>query len=82
MVYVACHPLKDPCLRIPVVAANVEGGIELQQKLFIPMLLISHKIQQSSITEAVKGFFKAWQSSNGFTVKTHMREDVPLIIKN
>ena len=41
---IACHPLKDPCLRIPVEAANVEGSIELQQKLFIPMLFIGHKL--------------------------------------
>ena len=31
-------------IRIPVVAANVESHIELQQKLFIPMLFIGHKL--------------------------------------
>ena len=29
VVCIACHPLKDPSLWIPIVAANVEGGIEL-----------------------------------------------------
>ena len=57
MVYVTCHPLKDACLRIPVVAANVESCIELQQKLFIPILLISHKLEKVCISETVEGFF-------------------------
>ena len=29
MMDIACHPLKDPCLWIPVVASNVESCIEL-----------------------------------------------------
>ena len=29
MVYLACHPLKDPSLWIPVVASNVVSCIEL-----------------------------------------------------
>ena len=30
MVHISYHPLKDPCLRIPVIAKNVKSGIELQ----------------------------------------------------
>ena len=54
----------------------------MQQKLFILVFLISHEGQRTNIPKAVKGFFKAWQSNNGFTVKTHMRKDALLIIKN
>ena len=57
MMYIACHPLKDPCLRIPVIAAHVESCIELQQKLFIPILLISDKLEKACISEIVEGFF-------------------------
>ena len=38
MMYVTYHPLKDPSLRIPVVASNVQCGIKQQQKLFVPLL--------------------------------------------
>ena len=61
---------------------NVEGSIELKQKFFIPVFLGSHKVEQTRITEAVKGFFKAWQSNNGLTIKMHMRENAPLIVKD
>ena len=46
------------------------------------MLLGSHKVEQTRITEAVKSSFKARQSSNGFTVKTHMWGDAPLIVQD
>ena len=77
---IAYHPLKDPSLGIPVVATNVKSGIELQQKLFIPMLFISDKPQKANISEAVEGFFQAGQANNGFAVWTHMGKDAPLIV--
>ena len=59
MVHITCHPLKDPSLQIPVVATNMKGSIKLQQKLFIPVLFVSDKLQKTSIPKAVKSFFKA-----------------------
>src|SRR4051812_38614531 len=31
MMNIACHPLENPCLCIPVVATNMQSGIELEQ---------------------------------------------------
>ena len=67
---------------IPVVATNVKSGIELQQKLFIPVLFVSDQLQKASISEKVQSFFQAGQSSYCFGVKTHMREDATLIVQN
>ena len=82
MMDIAHHPLKDPCLRIPVVSTNVEASIELKHKFFIPVLLGSHKVVQTRIMEADKGFCKARKYSNGYTIKTHMWEDAPLIVQD
>ena len=82
MMNISCHPLENLGLCISVISANVEGSIELKQKFFIAMFLVSHKVEQTRITEAIKGFFKAWQSSNGFTIKMHMREDASLIVQD
>ena len=54
---IASHPLKDPSLRIPVVAANVEGSIELKEKFFILMFFVSYEAEQTGITKTVKCFF-------------------------
>ena len=80
MMYISSHPLKDPCLRIPIVATNVKSGIELQQKLFIPVLLVRDKWQKTNFPETVKGFFKTGQPSNSFTIKAHVLKDSPLIV--
>ena len=82
MMHITCHPLKDPCLRIPVVAMNVKCGIELQQKLFILVLFVHHKWKKTNIPEAFKRFFKTGQPSNSFTIKTHVRDDSILIVED
>ena len=41
---IAGHPLKDPSLRIPVVATNMKSGIELEQQFFVSVLLVSDKL--------------------------------------
>ena len=56
MMDIAGHPLQGPSLRISVVSFDVEGGIELQQKLFIPVLFISYKLQQTHLLEAIQRF--------------------------
>ena len=45
MMDISCHPLKDPSLRIPVVASDMKSGVELKQHLFILVLLISDEMQ-------------------------------------
>ena len=57
MMDIACHPLKDPSLRIPVVASNMKSGIELKHQFFILVLLVSDELQQTSISEIVQCFF-------------------------
>ena len=54
---IAGHPLQDPSLRISVVPTDVECGIELEQQLFIPMLLVSYEWPQSNLLEAIQSFF-------------------------
>ena len=58
MMNVSCHPLQDPSLRISVIPADVKCGIELEQQLFIPMLLVSNERQQSNFFEAIQSFFQ------------------------
>ena len=79
---IAGHPLKDPSLWISVVATNVKSGIKLEQQLFVPVLLVGDEGQQSSLFEAIQSFFQAGQTSYGFSVKTHMRENATLIVQN
>ena len=54
---IAGHLLQGPSLWISVVSFDVEGGIELQQKLFILVLFISYKLQQTHLLEAIQRFF-------------------------
>ena len=79
---IAGHPLKDPSLRISVVATNVKSGIKLEQQLFVLVLLVGDEGQQSNLFEAIQSFFQAGQTSYCFGVKTHMREDATLIVQN
>ena len=74
------HPLQDPSLRISVVSTNVKCGIELEQQLFIPMLLVGDERQQSNLFEAIQSFFQTGQTSYCFNVKTLMWEDATLIV--
>ena len=55
---VSSHPLQDPSLRISAIPADVKCGIELEQQLFIPMLLVSNERQQSNFLEAIQSFFQ------------------------
>ena len=80
MMDIACHPLKDPSLRIPVVASNMKSGIELKQQFFVLVLLVSDELQQTSISETIQCFFKAGQSSYSFRVEAHMWKYAPLIV--
>ena len=80
MMDIACNPLKDPSLRIPVLASNMKSGIELKQQFIIPVLLVSDELQQTSISETVQCFFEAGQTSYSFRVKAHMWKYVPLIV--
>ena len=82
MMNIAGHPLKDPSLRISVVATNVKSGIELEHLLFVPVLFVGDERQQSRLFEAIQSFFQARQTSYGFSVKTHMRENATLIVQN
>ena len=54
---ISCHPLQDPSLRISVIPVDVKCGIELEQQLFIPMLLVGDERQQSNLFEAIQSFF-------------------------
>ena len=76
------HPLHDPSLRISAVAADVKCGIELEQQLFIPMLLVSNERQQSNFLEAIQSFFQTGQTSYSFNVKALVWEDATLVVKN
>ena len=80
MVYIAYHPLKDPSLRIPVVASNVQCGIKLQQKLYVLVLFVSYKWQQPNVSEAVQSLLNAWQPSNSITIQTLMRKNPVLVV--
>ena len=82
MMNIVGHPLKDPSLRIFVVAMNVKSGIELKHQLFVPVLLVSDERQQSNLFEAIQSFFQTGQTSYCFGVKTHMWEDATLIVQN
>ena len=42
---ISSHPLQDPSLRISSIPTDVKCGIELEQQLFIPMLLVSDEWQ-------------------------------------
>ena len=77
---VSCHPLQDPSLRISAISVDVKCGIELEQQLFIPMLLVSDVWQQSNFFEAIQSFFQTGQTSYCFNVKTLMWEYAPLIV--
>ena len=44
MMYISCHPLEDPSLRIPVVPYDMKRGVELKQQLLIPVLLITNEM--------------------------------------
>ena len=79
---IACHPLKEPSLRVSVVATNMKSGIELEQQFFVPVLLVSDKLQQTRFSEAIQSFFQTGQTSYCFGVKTLMWEDATLIIQN
>ena len=79
---ISCHPLQDPSLRISVIPADVKCGIELEQQLFIPMLLIGDEWQQSNLFEAIQSFFQIGQTSYCFNVKTLVWEDATLVVKN
>ena len=80
MMDISGHPLQDPSLRISIVAFDVESGIKLKQKLFVPVLFISHERQQTHLPEAIQGFLKTWQTSNGFNLKALVREDATLVV--
>ena len=77
---ISCHPLQDPSLRISTIPADVKCGIELEQQLFIPMLLVSDEWQQSNLFEAIQSFFQTGQTSYCFNVKTLVWEDATLIV--
>ena len=77
---IAGHPLKDPSLRIFVVATNVKSGIELEQQLFIPMLVVGDERQQANLFEAIQSLFQTGQTSYCFNVKTLVWEDATLIV--
>ena len=77
---ISYHPLQDPGLRISVIPADVKCGIELEQQLFIPMLLVSDERQQSNLFEAIQSFFQTGQTSYCFNVKTLVWEDATLIV--
>ena len=77
---ISCHPLQDPSLRISAIPADVKCGIELEQQLFIPMLLVGDKRQQSNLFEAIQSFFQTGQTYYYFNVKTLMWEDATLIV--
>ena len=82
MMNIACHPLKDPSLWIPVVATDMKSGIELEQQFFIPVLLICDELQQARLSKAIQSFCQTGQTSYGFVVKTHMWENATLIVQN
>ena len=82
MMNVASHPLQDPSLRISAISADVKCGIELEQQLFIPMLLVSNERQQSNFLEAIQSFFQTGQTSYSFNVKALVWEDATLFVKN
>ena len=82
MMNVSGHPLQDPSLRISAILADVKCGIELEQQLFIPMLLVSNERQQSNFLEAIQSFFQTGQTSYGFNVKALVWEDATLVVKN
>ena len=77
---VSCHPLQDPSLRISVIPADVKCGIELEQQLFIPMLLVSDERQQANLFEAIQSFVQTGQTRYCFGVKALMWEDATLIV--
>ena len=79
---ISCHPLQDPSLWISVIPADVKCGIELEQQLFIPMLLVSDERQQSNLFEAIQIFFQTGQTSYCFNVKALVWEDATLVVKN
>ena len=79
---ISCHPLKDLSLRISVVTTYVKCGINLDQQLFVPVLLVGDEGQQSNLFEAIQSFFQTGQTSYCFGVKTHMWKDATLIIQN
>ena len=39
-------------------------------------------MKKTSIPKAVKSFFKAGQPSNSFTIKTHVRKDLLLVVED
>ena len=61
---------------------DVKCGIELEQQIFIPVLLVGDKRQQSNLFEAIQSFFQTGQTSYCFDVKTLMWEDATLIVQN
>ena len=79
---ISSHPLQDPSLRISAVPADVKCGIELEQQLFIPMLLVSNERQQSNFLEAIQSFFQTGQTSYSFNVKALVWKDATLVVKN
>ena len=82
MMDISRHPLKYPSLRIPVVASDMKTGVELKQQLFIPVLLVGDKWQQSNLFEAIQSFFQTGQTSYCFNVKALVWEDATLVVKN
>ena len=79
---ISSHPLKDPSLRIPVVAYDMKSGVELKQQFFIPVLLVDNKREQANITKTVKSFFKARKSSNGISTHALVREGPVLVLQD
>ena len=80
MMDIAGHPFQDPSLRISVVAFDMQSGIELEQKLFILVLFIGDKRQQTHLLEAIQCFFQTRQTSNSFNLKALVRKDAALVV--
>ena len=77
---IACDPLQNPCLRISVIGFDMQSGIELEQKLFVLVLFISDKWQQTHLLEAIQCFFQTRQTSNSFNLKALVRKDTALVV--
>ena len=69
-------------LEISVIPADVKCGIELEQQLFTPMLLVSEEWQQPNFLEAIQSVFQTGQTSYCFNVKALVWEDATLVVKN
>ena len=52
----------------------------MQQKLFIPVLLVDDKWEQTNFSKAVKSLYKAWQPNNGITIQTLVGKDPVLVV--